>query len=59
MTIGGTGLTSDVVALKKCPFFVKIATNRAMWLGEDGFILGDGVTIDPNDILLTPINIPI
>ena len=58
MAIGGTGRTSDVAALKKCPFFAKIAANRTMWLGEGGFILGDGGTTDPNGILLTPINIP-
>jgi hypothetical protein len=58
MAIGGTGRTSDVAALKKCPFFAKIAAYRAMWLGEGGFILGDGGTTDPNGIVLTPINIP-
>jgi hypothetical protein len=58
MRVGGTRRTSDVTALKKCPFFAKITANRTEWLGKDGYILGDGGTTDPQGIVLTPIHMP-
>ena len=58
MSVGGTGRTSDVTALKKCPFFAKITAHRTEWLGKDGYILGDGGTTDPQGIVLTPIHMP-